>query len=322
MVPIAHATDSGGSIRVPAAACGLVGLKPSRGWVPVGPQHDELAGGFDCEHVLSRSVRDSALMLDVTHGAEPASRYPVAKTERSFVSALDQRLSPLRIGVALRAPGGSLPNEEIGSAVEATGDMLARAGHQVSEFRYPASATQIAPPAAIIWMTATAEEIDYRRRQVGRSPEPDELEALSWACVEMGANSSALDYERARRALTLATHDMAEACKDYDVLLLPTTSTCAVPTGSIDGRTQRFTLERWNEDSYRYAPYTELFNVTGQPAISLPLAQSKQGLPIGVQFAAPLGNDARLLMLAAWLEREQPWEARLSQLRLGLLRQV
>jgi amidase len=319
MVPIAHATDSGGSIRVPASACGLVGLKPSRGWVPVGPQHDELAGGFDCEHVLTRTVRDSALMLDVTRGAEPASRYPAASCEAAFVAYLDEDPPPLRIGVALRSPGGSLPAEEIGAAVQEIAALLAKAGHRVSEFSYPQSALHIAPPAAVIWMTATAEEIDYRQRQVGRPPQADELEALSWACVEMGAKSSALDYERARRALTLATHDMAEAFKDFDVLLLPTTSQCAVLTGSIDGRTHNFTLQRWNEDSYRYAPYTELFNVTGQPAVSLPLAQSGAGLPIGVQFAAPLGQDGRLLRLAGWLERERPWAERLAQLRRGYL---
>lgn len=314
MVPIAHATDSGGSIRVPAAACGLVGLKPSRGWVPVGPQHDELAGGLDCEHVLTRSVRDSARMLDATRGPEPSSRYPQAPPDRDFASAATEPLVPLRIGVALRAPGGCLPDEEIGAAVEDIARMLAREGHRVGAFNYPSSAANIAPPAALIWMTATAEEIDFRHAQVGRAPLQEELEALSWACVEMGKRSS-LDYERARRALTVATLEMSEACSPFDVLLLPTTAQCAVPTGSIDGRTQRFTLERWNEDSYRYAPYTELFNVTGQPALSLPLAQSRAGLPIGVQFAAPLGADRRLLRLAGWLERERPWSERLAQLR-------
>ena len=321
MVPIAHATDSGGSIRVPAAACGLVGLKPSRGWVPVGPHHDELAGGFDCEHVLTRSVRDSARMLDATRGAEPSSRYPQGPPDRDFVSAVSEPLAALRIGVALRAPGGGLPDEEIGTAVEEIASVLARAGHGVRAFSYPASASDIAPPAALIWMTATAEEIDYRQAQVGRAPLRDELEALSWACVEMGKRSS-LDYERARRALTVATAEMSDACSRFDVLLLPTTAQCAVPTGSIDGRTSRFTLERWNEDSYRYAPYTELFNVTGQPAISLPLAQSRAGLPIGVQLAAPLGADRTLLRLAGWLERERPWDERLAQLRNRFLQTV
>jgi amidase len=111
---------------------------------------------------------------------------------------------------------------------------------------------------------------------------------------------------------------MAEAFEEIDVLLLPSTALCAVPTGSIDGRTANFTLARWNEDSYRFAPYTELFNVTGQPAISLPLAQSHEGLPIGVQLAARLGEDATLISLAGWFERELPWSGRLSELRRRL----
>jgi len=318
MVPIAHGTDSGGSIRVPAAACGLVGLKPSRGWVPVGPRHDELAGGLDCEHVLARSVRDSALMLELTSGPEPASRYQLSPPRGSWVAAGGLPPVPLRIGVALRAPGGIAPREEIGAAVEQAATTLRRAGHTISEFRYPASAN-IGEPAALIWMTATAEEIDFYRGQVGRDPQPNELEALTWAAVALGRRCSAVDYVRARRALTAATRDMAEAFKRIDVLLLPTTADLPVLTGQIDGRTAAFDLDRWNQDSYGYAPYTEIFNVTGQPAISLPLAVSSGGLPIGVQLAAPMGEDARLLSLAAWFEREQPWHQRLSELRRRFL---
>jgi amidase len=318
MVPIAHGTDSGGSIRVPAAACGLVGLKPSRGWVPVGPQHDELSGGLDCEHVLARSVRDSALMLDVTSGAEPTSRYPLMRPQKSFIAAADAPVATLRIGVALRSPGGIAPTDEIGAAVERAATALRRAGHTVGEFRYPDSAN-IGEPAFIVWMSAVAEEIDYYRGRVGRDPRQDEMEALTWAGVALGKRCSAVDYVRARRALTAATRDMAAAFRDVDALLLPTTAELAVRTGQIDGRTDAFDLDRWNRDSYGYAPYTEIFNVTGQPAISLPLAQSSGGLPIGVQLAAPLGEDARLLALAAWFERELPWEQRLAELRRRFL---
>jgi amidase len=318
MVPVAHGTDSGGSIRVPASACGLVGLKPSRGWVPGGPHHDELAGGLDCEHVLARTVRDSATMLDLTTGAEATSRYPVERPPGSFAAAVNSHVAPLRIGVALRAPGGVLPSEDIGAAVEQTALALGRAGHSVSEFQFPASAN-IGEICAQIWMIATAEEIDFYRAKVGRDPRPDELEALTWACVALGKRSTALDYVRARRALTAATRDMARAFERIDVLLLPTTATTAVRTGQIDDRTAAFDLGRWNEDSYGYAPYTEIFNVTGQPAISLPLAVSRAGLPIGVQLAAPLGEDARLLSLAGWFERELPWEERLLQLRRRFL---
>jgi amidase len=314
MVPIAHGTDSGGSIRVPAAACGLVGLKPTRGSVPVGPRYDELAGGLDCEHVLSRTVRDSALLLDVTRGAESVSRYPLKDLQVPFVTALAQALPRLRVGVVLRAPGGMLPLAEIGAAVEDTAALLGRAGHRISSFEFPQSA-DIGAPAALIWMTAVAEEIDFYRGLVGRAPDHDELEALTWASVALGKRCTALDYARARRELTLATRQMAEACSDFDVLLLPSTADTAVLNGQIDGRTDAFDMERWNRESYGYAPYTEIFNATGQPAISLPLAQSKAGLPIGVQFAARLGEDARLLTLAAWLERERPWEQRLAELR-------
>jgi amidase len=314
MVPIAHGTDSGGSIRVPAAACGLVGLKPSRGWVPVGPHLDELAGGLDCEHVLTRSVRDSALMLDLTAGSEPTSRMPLTLPSAGFAAAVSAAVPPLRIGMTLEAPGGMSPNQEIGAAVERAGELLARAGHQVREFVFPASANT-GEPALVIWLTAIAEEIDFYRGRVGRSPETHELEALSWAAVAMGKRCTAVDYARARRALTLATRDMAEVFKRFDVLIMPTTAELPVRIGQIDGRTAAFDLDRWNADSYGYAPYTEIFNVAGQPAISLPLAMSSAGLPIGVQLAAPLGQDALLLSLAAWLEREVPWAERLTALQ-------
>jgi amidase len=147
------------------------------------------------------------------------------------------------------------------------------------------------------------------------------LEALTWAALALAKRCNAIDYVRARRALTTATRDMAGAFAQLDVLLLPTTAALPVRTGQIGGRTQPFDLQRWNADSYGYAPYTEIFNVTGQPAISLPLAQSTTGLPIGVQLAAPMGEDARLLAVAAWFEREQPWERRLSELRQRLLKQ-
>jgi amidase len=267
---------------------------------------------------LARSVRDSALMLDVTSGAEPTSRYPLMRPQKSFIAAADAPVATLRIGVALRSPGGIAPTDEIGAAVERAATALRRAGHTVGEFRYPESAN-IGEPAFIVWMSAVAEEIDYYRGRVGRDPRQDEMEALTWAGVALGKRCSAVDYVRARRALTAATRDMAAAFRDVDALLLPTTAELAVRTGQIDGRTDAFDLDRWNRDSYGYAPYTEIFNVTGQPAISLPLAQSSGGLPIGVQLAAPLGEDARLLALAAWFERELPWEQRLAELRRRFL---
>jgi amidase len=238
-------------------------------------------------------------------------RYP----DGSFLAAVESPRTNLRIGVALRAPAGAWPTEDIGAAVERAAAHMAKAGHRVREFTYPAAAADVAAAAAVVWMSATAEEIDHLEKFVGRAPAADELEALTWACVRLGKSCSAVDYERARRTLTAATCAMAQAFQDIDVLILPTTAQCAVPTGSIDGRTDRFSLRQWNEDSYQFAPYTELFNVTGQPGVSLPLEQSSAGLPIGVQLAAPLGEDATLLSVAGWFERELPWSGRLAELR-------
>jgi amidase len=318
MVPVAHATDSGGSIRVPAAACGLVGLKPSRGLVPVGPHHDELAGGFDCEHVLSRTVRDSALMLDLTAGPEPTSRQPFVWSTRGCADGLREAPRSLRIGVVLRSSGGIAPEEEIGAAVEDVARVLAAAGHTVRPFEFPRE-TDIGDSAAVVWMTAIAEEIDFYVAHVGRQPRVDELELVTRECMTAGGRWSAVDYVRARRACTQATRALATAARDLDVLLLPTTATLPPLTGAIDGRTGAMSLEAWADASYRYAPYTELFNATGQPAISLPLGYSRSGLPIGVQFAAGLGEDAMLLSIGAWLEREMPWEDRGLALRRRLI---
>jgi len=260
-------------------------------------------------------------MLDLTRGPEATSRYPMRRDDASFAAAIVAPPPRLRIGMVLRGPGGIEPVAEIGAAVEQAGAALRLAGHAVSDFEFPDSAN-IGELSTLIWMSATAEEIDFYRARVGRDPRPHELEALTWACVALAKRSTAIDLLRARRALTTATRDMAEAFTHIDVLLLPTTASLPVRTGQIDGRTAAFDLARWNRDSYGYAPYTEIFNVTGQPAISLPLTASSEGLPIGVQLAAPLGEDGRLLTLAAWFEREQPWEGRLSQLRQRLQRGV
>jgi len=314
LVPIAHGTDSGGSIRVPAAVCGVVGLKPSRGWVPVGPHLDELAGGLDCEHVLTRTVRDTATMLELTAGPESTSRVALRPQPGAFARAVGATPGPLRIAVLLNAPGGAVPHAEIGAAVEEIAGVLAAAGHTVRSAAFPRSA-EVGQPAGVVWLTAIAEEVDFLSQRLGRGPAPDELEALTRAALVLGKRSTALDYLRARRALTRATREMAESLREFDVLLLPATADLPPRIGQIDGRSPAFDMDRWNAESYGFAPYTEIFNVTGQPAISLPLAVSRDGLPIGIQLAAPLGEDARLISLAAWLERERPWEDRLAVLR-------
>lgn len=318
MVAIAHATDSGGSIRVPASACGLVGLKPSRGLTPVGPHLDELAGGFDVGHALTRTVRDCALMLDVTAIPDAVARYPYAFRAQSYASALDEALPRLRIGLCIRAPGNVEAEPEVAAATESVAHMLAAAGHAIVPFAFPAEA-DIGTPAALIWMSAIAEEIDHLVERIGRPPRPDELEAATRECLRLGGSSSAVDYVRARRACSVATRTVVEAMHGLDMILTPTTASLPPLTGAIDGRTEQCDVAHWAQMTYRYAPFTEIFNVSGQPAISLPLCQSAGGLPIGVQFAARLGDDRRLLSLAGWFEKELPWADRTAALARAYL---
>ena len=314
LVPIAHGTDSGGSIRVPAAACGLVGFKPSRGLVPVGPAHDELAGGFDCEHVLSRTVRDSAWMLDMTAGPDAWTRSPLQVDRGAYRRALTESIRKLRIGIVLRDPSGGLPAPEIGAAVERVAEVLQQAGHMVTSFDFPPD-TNVANAAAVIWMTAVSEDIEHHIPIVGRPPERGELDYVSYACWQKGREWRAHEYVAARRVCSRAVGTLVHAMAHLDVLLLPTTATLAPKTGEIDGRTGAMSLDVWGAAAYAYAPYTEIFNITGMPAMSLPLVSSTSGLPIGVQLAAPLGADALLISLAAWLEKTMPWNERLAALR-------
>lgn len=318
MVPIAHATDSGGSIRVPASACGLVGLKPSRGITPVGLAHDEPAGGFDVNHVLTRTVRDSARVLDVTAGPDAVNRYPYARHPTPYVEALAAPPGALRIGYTARAPGGVSAAPVVGDALENVVRLLSAAGHIMVPYDFPREA-DIGTPAALIWMAAIAEDIDHYETVIGSPPDPGELEAVTRQCLRVARAATAVDYVRARRACTAATRAVVESMQPLDLLLTPTTATLPPRTGEIDGRTANADLEQWAAASYGYAPFTELFNATGQPAISLPLARSPEGLPIGMQLIAPLGGDALLLSVAAQLERELPWAPYLAALAARFL---
>lgn len=314
LVPMAHGTDSGGSIRVPSAACGLVGFKPSRGLVPVGPAMDELAGGFNCEHVLTRTVRDSALMLDLTAGPDAWVRSPLHLPEGGYQKAARARPTGLRVGLVLREPGGALPEGEVGDAVETVGRLFEQSGHSVVPFTFPAE-TAVGDEAAVIWMTAISEDIAFHTQRVGRPPRREELDFISYECWQRGLAWKATDYVAARRACSRATGALVAAMANVDILVMPTTATLPPRTGEIDGRTGAATLEEWGAAAYAYAPYTELFNITGMPAVSLPLAMSASGLPIGIQLAAPLGADGLLLAIAASLEEMLPWGNRLADLR-------
>lgn len=309
MVPMAHGNDLGGSIRIPAAACGLVGLKPTRGRVPLGPAHGEIASGLDCEHVLTRTVRDCAAALDATAQPDPGAPYWTALPQRSFLASIGTPPGTLRIACAIDSPAGVAPHSHCRAAVVSTARLLEDMGHQVTEYRLPSAFAHL-DVTLPIWMAGIAEEIAARARAIGRDPKPDELEPLTWHCVDIARRHSMLDYLGMKRGWNGIARLMAAEFQNFDVLVTPTTALPALPIGAHPASSPGFDFERWSAVGYGYAPYSEVFNLTGYPALSLPLAVADHGLQVGVQFVASFGADALLLQLARQIEIAHPWHGR------------
>ena len=304
MVPIAHGTDSGGSIRVPASCCGLVGFKPSRGLTPVGPHYAELAGGLNCEHVVTKTVRDTAAMLDITAGPELGSAYVIPLPGEPYSQAIDRHPPRLRIGYTAKAPSGVEATPEIRRIFDSAVDLLRSLGHDLVPVDFP-DGTDPYDVAAKLWMPAIALEIAEREAAIGRAVKPEELEPLTRHSREVGDQMSALDYLRVRQQAHDITVGTARFFADFDILLTPTLGTRPPLIGLFDSRSPDFDHDAWQKFAYRFAPFTELFNVTGQPAISLPFPSESFDRPIsGMHLAAKAGHDAILLQLAAEVEKQ------------------
>ena len=308
MVPMAHATDSGGSIRVPAGCCGVFGFKPSSGLVATGAEFGPLVGGLNCDHAITWTVRDCAALLDATAGPEIGAPTPYAKPAGSFLAALDEPLSELRIGVATASPSGTPPAPEIADKVGETSRLLADLGHEVRPWSWPATEDPC-ESASVFWAGELAAVVADRARTIGRKPRDGELGPLVAWSVAAAAHIDAIQVSQARRAMRDLQIRMARAMAGIDVLLTPVTSEPPLATGVLSACVVRGP-EVWNERAWRFAPYAETFNVTGQPAMSVPLHQGDDGLPIGMHFAARVGEDALLLRLARQLEEASPWNLR------------
>ena len=307
MVPLAHGTDLGGSIRIPAACCGVFGLKPTTGLNPMGPYFMEFSNGFNSDHVLTRSVRDSAAALDQSAGPMPGSRYQIRPEVSSYLSALDEKLPQLRIGVSTSTPYGEAVGKNQAASVDKVSRLLADMGHQVEEYTYP-SDLGLGSWMEDLWMVDVVYEIENRIKEVGREPLHEELEALTHYVRERVASLSAMDLYRARQGAHEASMQLIQSMIDYDLVLTPTLASDPIPVGYMDSRTENFDMETWGERGHAFAPFAYICNVSGQPAASVPVPLNEGEHPCAVQLAGHSGKDHLILQLAAQLEQELRWD--------------
>ena len=305
IVPIGHANDGGGSIRIPASCCGLVGLKPTRARNPLGPAIGDIMGGLVAEHVVTRTVRDSAAVLDCSAGAEPGDPYFAPPIERPYLDEVQRDPGSLRIGYWSQPILGDTLDPECVAAVEAAAALCEDLGHRVDEAMPAIDPGAFLDPFLTIWSAGCVATVRGLSLGTGREPVPELFEPLTWAFYERGLGISAPDYQMALMAMQVMSRTVARFFADYDVWLTPTLGARPIRIGTIDV-TERDTAVAMAPIA-TYVPYTPVFNGTGQPAISLPLHQSSDGLPVGVQLAGGFGQEGLLYRLAGQLERARPW---------------
>jgi amidase len=310
-LPIAHANDGGGSIRVPAAWCGLVGLKPSRGRVPAGPFVGEPAGGIAHEFAVTRTVRDAARLLDAIAGPAPGDRYYVARPERPFADAVGTDPGRLRVAVHTESFSGRATEPELAAGVEAAARQLEAMGHVVEPACGPIDVNGLAAAHLTIWSWLLGGIAAALGARAGRRPGPDTVETASLACIEHAATLTARDVATAYAVQNGTSREWGSFLDEYDLFLSPTTATGPTPSGTPAQDDPRYTTAAaWMEELFAYIPYTPIANSTGQPSISLPLGTAADGLPIGVMLTAQTLREDLLLAVAAQLEEALPWADR------------
>ena len=308
MVPMAHATDGGGSIRIPASCCGLFGLKPTRARNPMGPDAGEGWGGASVGHAVTRTVRDSAALLDATSGPDIGDPYWAPTPARPFLEEVGRDPGPLRIAITTRPWNGAPVDPECVEAAVAAGRLCERLGHHVEEATPAVDAKLLGEATLIIVGANVRAALEARAGALGRELAAGDVERLTWARATEGNTARAADYARSIGVVHRTGRVVARFFTRYDILLSPTMCQPPYPLGVLD-------LMSDDAEAYMRAilgaiGFTSLFNSAGGPAMSVPLAWSRAGLPIGVQFAAPFGDEATLFRLGAQLETTQPWAER------------
>ena len=307
MVPIAHANDGGGSIRIPAACCGLVGLKPTRGRVPIGPGAAEGLNGFGIEFAVTRSVRDAARLLDAVQGPGVGDPYIIPAPAQPYASAMRRAPEGLLIAVNREAWSDVPVDAEIIAALDAVAAACETMGYHVEEARPQLDAEAFAQANTDLWSASIAHWVVDICAATGRPADSSTLEQATLAIHQHGLSLSAVDLLHAEDEFNVVNRDFGSFFTRYDILMTPTVAQLPWPIGEHASDGGDFTARSWTDFVFAPAPFTAMFNCTGQPAISLPLGRSASGLPIGIQLVAGYGREDLLLALAAALEEAMPW---------------
>jgi amidase len=309
IVPLANASDGLGSIRIPAACCGLVGMKVTQYRVPHGPEHDTQIGhGYAVHHVVSRTVRDSAAMLDCVDMPEADSPYPMPPKTRPYLQEVTTAPGRLRIAFTDETPSGKPIDPEIKAALRATAKQLEALGHHVEERGLGINYRKLYAASRAVLAANFAHSMRERATKMGREPRPEELEPLTWRNWKGGEHIPGHEVMRGWQTLKAMTRDIFRVFTTIDVLLTPVLSTPVPKIGFIDP--VRLEPREVDERQAQTFGFTPPFNMTGQPSLSLPLHHSADGLPIGMMFTAKWGDEATLYRLASQLEQAHPWIGR------------
>lgn len=310
ITPVAHANDGGGSIRIPASCSGLVGLKPTRGRIPAGPYNSEPLNGIAIEFALTKTVRDTASLLDAVSGPDIGCYGWPESPNEEYKQVINKPIKPLKIAWTAK-PGTGVPvNEECIRALHETVKLCEELGHTVVEASpiYDVEALSLA--TLRIWTANIYNMIEGASKLSGRTPSEDNIEAAIWQCYMFGKEMKASELLKAIDMNAMVSRQVGNFFKDYDVFLTPTIASLPAEIGFLNANNPSLDAKQWTEQIFTYAPFTNLFNTTGQPAISLPLKMSKNGLPIGMQFTGRFADEATLLQLAGQLEASLPWKDR------------
>ena len=310
IVPAAHASDGGGSIRIPASCCGLIGLKPTRGRTPLGPDELEGWGGLSTAHVVSRSVRDSALLLDLTHGPETGSPYAAPAASRSYLLECERPVRKLVIGVSSQSFTGVPVDSEIERALAELVERCRALGHEVREAAPDIDPSVHKQAHGVLAISHVAATLDRRAVTLGRPLDEGDVERVTWQNYRAARDMTGADYAMALHAVQQLGRRVAVFFQGFDLLLTPTMAMLPPRLGMLD--MMGTDSNRYLDILYRMIAFTALFNDTGNPAISVPTAVSTSGLPIGMQFAGAHGSEGLLLQLARQLEREKIAEVQLA----------